>query len=208
LALDVGAEMAQRLIADGAHSLIAGDIGIGNSTAAAAVIAAITNSSEDDVAGRASGADDDMLARKKAIIGAALGTLTAAAGPLTVLEQVGGLELAAITGFIVAGAAARVPVIIDGVAADAALLLAVQLAPDLIDFVVAGHRSGEPAAHVALSHLGIAPLLDLDLRLGEGSGALLALPLLHAAVDVMSGMSVLDALDAFPPTGEVAAVRI
>lgn len=195
LALDVGTEIAQRAVADGARCLIAGDLGIGNSTAAAAVIAAITNTTPDEVVGRASGADDEMLSRKKVVIESALENLATAAGPLTVLEQVGGLELAAIAGFIVGGASCRVPVVIDGVGADAALLVAVQLAPDLVDYVIAGHRAGEPAAGVALDHLGLTPLLDLELHLGEGSGAVLALPLLEAAVAVMHDMAVLEALD-------------
>jgi nicotinate-nucleotide--dimethylbenzimidazole phosphoribosyltransferase len=133
-----------------------------------------------------------MLARKRAIIEAAVGGLASAAGPLTVLEQIGGFEIAAMAGFIVGGAAARVPIVIDGVIADAALLIAAQLAPDVIDYVIAGHRSTEPAARAALEFLGLEPVLDLDLRLGEGTGAVLAVTVVQAAAKVLREMATFD----------------
>ena len=145
LALDVGAEIAALAVARGARCLITGEMGIGNTTSATAIIARITDSSPEEVTGRGSGADDDTLARKIEVIEAATSELSSTSGPLTLLEQVGGFEIAAIAGFIVGGAAQRVPVIIDGVTANAALLVAMQLAPEVIDFVIAGHRSTEPA---------------------------------------------------------------
>jgi nicotinate-nucleotide--dimethylbenzimidazole phosphoribosyltransferase len=114
------------------------------------------------------------------------------AGTLTLLEEVGGLEIAALAGLIVGGAAAGLPVIIDGVIAAAAALVAVSLCPDCRDYLFAGHRSVEPGSSVALAHLGIEPLLDLDLRLGEGSGATLALPVLQAAAKILREMATFD----------------
>jgi nicotinate-nucleotide--dimethylbenzimidazole phosphoribosyltransferase len=192
LALDVGVEVADGAAADGARCLVTGEMGIGNTTSATAIIACITNSPPQDITGRGSGADDEMLARKRAIIEAAIGGLATAAGPLTVLEQIGGFEIAAMAGFIVGGAAARLPIVIDGVIADAALLIAAQLAPDVIDYVIAGHRSSEPAARAALDFLGLDPVLDLDLRLGEGTGAAMAVTVVQAAAKILREMATFD----------------
>jgi len=192
LGLDVGVEIAETAVAAGAGCLITGEMGIANTTSATAIIAAITNSTPEDITGRGSGADDEMLARKIAVIEAAITDLTTTAGPLTVLEQIGGFEIAAMAGLIVGGAAARVPVIIDGVIADAAALVAAQLAPDIVDYVIAGHRSTEPAAKAALAFLGIEPVLDLDLRLGEGTGAVLSLPVVQAAALTLREMATFD----------------
>lgn len=192
LGLDVGAEIAALAVARGARCLITGDMGIGNTTAATAIIARITDSTPEAVTGRGSGADDDMLARKIEVIEDATSELSSTSGPLTLLEQVGGFEIAAMAGFIVGGAAERVPVIIDGVIANAALLVAVQLAPDVVDFVIAGHRSSEPAAAAALEFTGLVPVLDLDLRLGEGTGAALALPVVQASAKILREMATFD----------------
>jgi nicotinate-nucleotide--dimethylbenzimidazole phosphoribosyltransferase len=192
LALDVGVAIAQEAVRRGTRCLITGDMGIGNTTAASAIIAGITDTSPEDVTGRGSGADDAMLARKTAIIEAAITGLTSTSGPLTLLERVGGFEIAAMAGLIVGGAACGVPVIVDGVIADAALLIATQLAPDVIDYVIAGHCSTEPAAIVALEFLGLSAVLDLGLRLGEGTGATLALPVVQAAAKVLREMATFD----------------
>jgi nicotinate-nucleotide--dimethylbenzimidazole phosphoribosyltransferase len=192
LALDIGVEVAERAVTAGARCLVTGEMGIGNTTSATAIISHITNSTPQDITGRGSGADDEMLARKRAIIEAAIGGLASTAGPLTVLEQIGGFEIAAMAGFVVGGAAARVPVIIDGVIADAALLIAAQLSPDVIDYVIAGHRSTEPAARAALDFLGLDPVLDLDLRLGEGTGATMAVSVVQAAAKVLREMATFD----------------
>jgi nicotinate-nucleotide--dimethylbenzimidazole phosphoribosyltransferase len=207
LCLDIGVEVAQRCVAAGARCLVTGDLGVGNTTAATAVIAAVTARDPDEITGRGAGADDEMLARKRAVIDAALERVTSAAGPLTVLEQVGGLEIAALCGFIVGGAALRVPVLVDGLVADAALLLAVRLAPDVIDYVVCSQRSAEPAAAAALEHLDQNPLLALELRIGEGIGGVLALPLLVAAAELLTDLPVAEATPAVPepaiePVGE------
>jgi len=190
-ALDVGAEVAARLVGDGARCLITGDMGIANTTASAAVIAAVTGRPAADVTGRGTGIDDDRLAHKIAVVDGAVKRVTDRSGK-AVLAEVGGLEIAALAGFIVGGAAARVPVILDGVIACAAALAAVAIEPAVLPFVVAGHRSVEPGASVALAHLGLTPLVDLGLRLGEGTGACLALPMLQAAARLLADMATFD----------------
>ncbi|MEY2589710.1 MAG: nicotinate-nucleotide--dimethylbenzimidazole phosphoribosyltransferase, partial [Acidimicrobiaceae bacterium] len=194
-ALDVGATVAAELIAAGARVLVTGEMGIGNTTPSAALIAAITGSSPAEVTGRGTGIDDATLARKITAIEAALGRLgsDAAADPVNLLAEVGGLEIAALAGFIVGGASQRVPVIVDGVIALAALLVASELCPNAARYAIAGHRSTEPGATAALSHLGLEPLLDLGLRLGEGSGACLALPIVEAAARILNEMATFDA---------------
>ncbi|MEA2685117.1 MAG: nicotinate-nucleotide--dimethylbenzimidazole phosphoribosyltransferase [Actinomycetota bacterium] len=194
-ALDVGAEVAAQLVAEGAKCLVTGEMGIGNTTPAAALIAALTDRPPAEVTGRGTGIDDATLAHKVAVIELALGRhadVISTAGPLATLAAVGGLEIAALAGFIVAGAAARVPVVVDGVIADAALLVAIRLAPGVLDYCIAGHRSTEPGATAVLDHLGLDPLLDLGLRLGEGSGACLALPVVEAAARVLREMATFD----------------
>lgn len=191
-ALDVGAGIAATLVAEGARALVTGDMGIGNTTAAAAVIAALTNQPAVDVTGRGTGIDDAMLAKKVAVISGALARVPAGAGARAVLREVGGLEIAALAGFVVGGAAARVPVIVDGVIAGAGLLAAVDLAPLALPYVIAGHRSTEPGASAVLGHLALEPVLDLGMRLGEGSGACLALPVVDAAARVLAEMATFD----------------
>ncbi len=193
-ALDVGAQVAADLVTDGAKCLITGEMGIGNTTPAAALIAALTGLPPADVTGRGTGIDDATLARKVAVVEGALARHAdaIAAGPLATLAALGGLEIAALAGFVVGAAAARVPVVVDGVIADAALLVAVALAPQVLDYCVAGHRSSEPGATAVLDHLGLDPLLDLGLRLGEGSGACLALPVVEAAARVLREMATFD----------------
>jgi nicotinate-nucleotide--dimethylbenzimidazole phosphoribosyltransferase len=193
--LDVGAAVAADLVGGGAQALVTGDMGIGNTTPSAAVIAALTGQPAAAVTGRGTGIDDATLARKVAAVEAGLARLAKRpdAGPVDVLAEVGGLEIAALAGFVVGGAAARMPVVIDGVIALAGALAAVALAPDALDYCVAGHRSTEPGASVALARLGLDPVVDLGLRLGEGTGACLALPVLEAAARVLAEMATFDA---------------
>jgi len=192
-ALDVGAAVAAGLIDDGAACLVTGDMGIGNTTPSAALVAEFTGRAAKEVTGRGTGIDDPTLARKIAAVDAALARTVQRDDPVAVLASLGGLEIAALTGFIVAGAAARVPVVVDGVIANAALLTAAQLVPGAVPFCFAGHRSTEPAARVVLDTLGLEPILDLELRLGEGSGACLALPVLEAAARILGEMATFDA---------------
>ena len=187
-----GADVAHDLVAGGAGLLVMGDMGIGNTTPSAALIAAYTGRPAAECTGRGTGVDDATLARKTAVVAAAVERV-AGAGPEAVLAEVGGLEIAALAGFAAAGVAARVPVLVDGVIALAALLAAEALAPGTRDGCIAGHRSAEPGASVALEHLGLVPLLDLDLRLGEGSGACLAVPLVQAAARVLREVATFDA---------------
>ena len=191
-ALDIGAEVAAELVEGGAYALVTGDMGIGNTTAAAAIIAALTGRTAADVTGRGTGIDDTTLARKISVVERALTRLGANRDGRAVLAEVGGLEIAALTGLIVGGAAQRVPVVVDGVIAGAALLVAADLCPRALEFTFAGHRSTEPGATAVLEHLGLAPLLDLGMRLGEGSGACLALPVLEASARILAEMATFD----------------
>jgi nicotinate-nucleotide--dimethylbenzimidazole phosphoribosyltransferase len=193
-ALDAGAEMAVGLLAGGARALVTGEMGIGNTTPAAAVIAALSGRRPAEVTGRGTGVDDAGLARKVAVIEGALELHSGAvaAGPLTTLAALGGLEIAALAGYVVGGAAGGVPVLVDGVIADAALLVADRLVPGVADRCIAGHRSTEPGASVVLALLGLDPVLDLGLRLGEGSGACLAVPVVEAAARVLREMATFD----------------
>ena len=190
-ALDVGVEMADRCVGDGARCLVTGDMGIGNTTPSAAVIAALTGRDAVDVTGRGTGIDDARLARKMQAVRGGVGRLPTGGrvDPLTVLAEVGGLEIAALAGFVVGAAAHRVPIVIDGVIAAAGLLAAAAVNPDVVGYAIAGHRSVEPGASVVLAHLGLDPVLDLGMRLGEGTGALLALPVVQAAARVLSEMA-------------------
>jgi nicotinate-nucleotide--dimethylbenzimidazole phosphoribosyltransferase len=192
-ALDAGAEVAALAVGDGARLLVTGDMGIGNTTPSAALIAALTGRDPAEVTGRGTGVDDATLGRKVAVVERAMRRLPAGAGPLDVLAEVGGLEIAALAGFVVGAAAHRVPVVVDGVIAAAATLVAVAAVPDALGYVIAGHRSSEPGSAVALEFLGLDPVLDLDLRLGEGSGALLAVPAVQASAKILREMATFDA---------------
>lgn len=192
-ALEVGISVAGALIDGGARCLLTGDMGIANTTPAAALIAAFTGADPAVVTGRGTGIDDETHARKIAVIAAALDRHAPdPAEPLATLAAVGGLEHAALAGFILGAAARRVPVIVDGVIAGSAAVVAAAFAPDAVAAMVAGHRSAEPGATIALAHLGLTPLLDLGLRLGEGTGAALALPIVAGAVRVLHDVATFD----------------
>lgn len=193
-ALDVGAALAEGLIREGARCLVTGEMGIGNTTPSAAVIAALAGRAPREVTGRGTGISDEMLETKVAVVERALARSGAGpADPLTALAELGGLEIAALAGFVVGGAAAGVPVLVDGVIAAAAVLVAAALVPPSLGYCVAGHRSTEPGAAAVLDHLGLQPVLDLELRLGEGTGAVLALPVLQAAARILGEMATFDA---------------
>ena len=191
-ALAVGAEIARRQVDEGANVLLTGDMGIANTTPAAALIAAYTGADAADVTGRGTGVDDDTYARKVRWCGPRWTGTAPARRPDRRTGRLGGLEHAAIAGYVLGAAARRVPVILDGVIAASAALAAAAIAADAVAAMVAGHRSAEPGATVALGHLGLAPLVDLGLRLGEGTGALLALPIVAGAVRVLHEVATFD----------------
>jgi nicotinate-nucleotide--dimethylbenzimidazole phosphoribosyltransferase len=193
-ALDVGAEVAADLVDGGARCLVTGDMGIANTTPASALIAALIDRPASEVTGRGTGIDDDRLRRKTALVAAAAARARRRHGTdaLAILAEVGGLEHAALAGFVAGATALQVPVVIDGVIAASALLVASRLNPGVENGVIAGHRSIEPGASAVLGELGLRPMIDLDLRLGEGTGAALALPLVEAAARLLAEMATFD----------------
>lgn len=190
-ALRAGRAIAAQAAADGVDLLIAGEMGIGNTTPAACLTAALCGLPAGAVVGRGTGVDDDGLRRKRAVIERALALhVDAAAGdPLELLRRLGGGELAVLCGLALGAGEHGLGLICDGVIATAAIAVAVELAPELRDRLLAGHRSVEPAHEHLLSRLGLRPLIELDLRLGEGSGAATALLLVQAACALHDGMA-------------------
>lgn len=181
------------LLADRGHDvLLTGDMGIANTTPSAALLAAFTGLPAEDVTGRGTGADDTGWARKVSVVSRALAERPVTDDPVETLASLGGFEHAGIAGFVLGAARRRVPVVLDGVIAGAAALVVHALAADAIGYCFAGHRSVEPGHAVALTRLGLRPLVDLDLRLGEGTGALLALPLVRAAGATLREMATFD----------------
>ena len=181
---DLAAEVVQRC-----DVLLLGEIGIGNTTVASALLAALTGLSPEAVCGRGTGLDAQGLDRKRRIVAAALSANKPCADdPLHCLRTVGGLELAALAGALLAAAAARRPIVLDGFAVGVAALAATRLTPALRDYLSAGHLSAEPAHRIVLEHLGLEPLLDLRLRLGEASGAAAAFPLIRLASQLHRNM--------------------
>lgn len=192
-AVDAGVAIALDLVTAGHDILLTGDMGIANTTASAALICAFTGADPADATGRGTGIDDATLARKTDVVRRALALHRPdPADPLGVLAALGGLEHAALVGFVLGAAATRTPVVLDGVIAGSAALVAVALAPAAVDACFAGHRSAEPGHALALAHLGLRPLVDLELRLGEGTGAALALPLVQAAARALGEMATFD----------------
>ena len=189
-AIETGARLAEEAMDAGADLLATGEMGIGNTTAASAITAAITGAPAEQVTGRGTGVDEATLTRKVAAVRRALEVNRPdPRDGLDVLAKVGGFEIGGLTGVILAGAARRVPVALDGFIAGSAALLAVTLAPDSRHALFASHRSAEPGHAHALEHLGLEPYLDLGLRLGEGTGAALFIHLARAAALVWSEMA-------------------
>jgi nicotinate-nucleotide--dimethylbenzimidazole phosphoribosyltransferase len=180
-AMSTGARLAHELAGRGVDCLVLGEIGIGNTATAAALACALTGATPEAAVGRGTGLDAAGVAAKRATVAAALARHGAALPAFEALQALGGLELAALTGATIAAACLRLPVILDGFAVATAALAAVRLRPEVAEGLVAGHRSAEPGHDLVLTELGLEPLLDLRMRLGEGSGAMLALPLIEAA---------------------------
>ncbi|MEV7955156.1 nicotinate-nucleotide--dimethylbenzimidazole phosphoribosyltransferase [Streptomyces sp. NPDC087532] len=192
-AVEVGIETARDLVAAGNKGLLTGEMGIANTTASAALICVYTGLDPAEVTGRGTGINDEMHARKVDVVRRALELHQPdPADPIGVLATVGGLEHAAMAGFLLGGASLRTPVILDGVSAGAAALVARAIAPEALAACIAGHRSAEPGHVAALNKLGLRPLVDLDLRLGEGTGALLALPIVQSAARAMHEVATFD----------------
>ncbi|MCS7057727.1 MAG: nicotinate-nucleotide--dimethylbenzimidazole phosphoribosyltransferase [Meiothermus sp.] len=194
-ALEAGMEAAREAVREGATLLAAGDMGIGNTTAAAALSAALLGLPAEAVTGRGTGVDEAGYARKLGAVRAALARAEARLGgfsraePLSILAELGGLEIAAAAGVFLAGAEAGLPLVTDGFPVTAGALVAVRMVPEVRDYLFAGHRSLEPGHAHQLEALGLRPILELDMRLGEGTGAVLSFPVLRAAAEVVSGMA-------------------
>ncbi|MFM9448533.1 nicotinate-nucleotide--dimethylbenzimidazole phosphoribosyltransferase [Streptomyces acidiscabies] len=192
-AIEVGIETARDLVAAGNKALLTGEMGIANTTASAALIAVFTGADPAEVTGRGTGINDETLARKTEVVRRALDFHQPdPADPIAVLAALGGFEHAAMVGLLLGGASLRTPVILDGVSAGAAALVARAIAPEVLAACIAGHRSAEPGHVAALNKLGLRPLVDLDLRLGEGTGALLALPLVQSTARAMHEVATFD----------------
>jgi nicotinate-nucleotide--dimethylbenzimidazole phosphoribosyltransferase len=189
-AVEAGIALVEAEVAAGADLVATGEMGIGNSTPAAAIVAALTGQDPAAVTGRGTGVDDAGWRRKVEVVRQALALNRPDPGDgLDVLAKVGGFEIAGLTGVVLAGAAHRLPVVLDGFIAGAAALCAVRLAPATGHYLLASHRSTEPGHAHALRVLGLEPYLDLEMRLGEGTGAALLISLARAAVRIMSEMA-------------------
>jgi nicotinate-nucleotide--dimethylbenzimidazole phosphoribosyltransferase len=188
--VECGIGLAEAEVRPGHTWVVTGDMGIGNTTASSAIVAAMTGVSVERVTGTGTGVTAEALARKTGVIKAALERhQPRAEDALDVLSKVGGFEIGGLAGVILGSAARRCPVVLDGLIATAAGLLAAGLIPSVREYLIAGHRSVEPGHTIALQALGIEPVLDLHLRLGEGTGGVLALPVLEAACRLLDEMA-------------------
>jgi nicotinate-nucleotide--dimethylbenzimidazole phosphoribosyltransferase len=189
-AIEVGIRIATELAADGITLIGIGEMGIGNTTAASALTSAFTGASADEVTGRGTGIDDATFTRKVEVIKQALALHKPdPADAIGTLAKLGGFEIAGLCGVVLGAAAARVPVVMDGFIASTAALAAVRIAPLAAGYLLASHRSVEAGHRRVLAEIGAKPLLDLDLRLGEGTGSALAMNLVDASLRVLAEMA-------------------
>jgi nicotinate-nucleotide--dimethylbenzimidazole phosphoribosyltransferase len=196
-ALAAGAAVAREEIAAGAQLLISGDMGIGNTTPASALVAAALGLPAAEVVGRGTGISDEAMAEKVRVVDAALVRAGArTSDPVETLTALGSADLAATTGYLLAAAQDGVPVLLDGLMSVACALTADRMEPGAAAWFAAGHRSTEPAQSLALAKMGLEPLLDLGLRLGEGSGAVAAVPVLRSASALLRDVALLSELGA------------
>ena len=192
-ALQVGIDLATEAAQQGIGLIGTGEMGIGNTTASSAIAAVMTRKPVSEVTGRGTGIDDASHAHKIDVIQRALDLHRLdSTDAMEVLAKVGGLEIGGLAGLILGGAAARIPVVLDGFIAGAAALIAVSLQPRCKDYLIASHRSVEQGHQAILDHLGLKPLFDLDLRLGEGTGACLGMSLVFAAIKIFTEMATFD----------------
>ena len=191
--VNAGVELSLEAVESGADIIGTGDMGIGNTTASSAIAAALTGRPPRETTGRGTGRDDRELAHKVAVVKRALtANQPDPSDGLDVLAKVGGLEIGVLAGVVLGGSLARRVVVLDGFISGAAGLIAYSLCPNVRDYVVAAHLSAEAGHRVVLSHMGLRPLLDLDMRLGEGTGAVLAMSLIDAAAACLSDMATFD----------------
>jgi nicotinate-nucleotide--dimethylbenzimidazole phosphoribosyltransferase len=189
-ALAIGIEMAEQAATEGCTLLAIGEMGIGNTTAASALTAVLTGMAPSSVIGPGAGADDGCMARKRSAIERALALhRSAIQSPLDLLARLGGFEIGAMCGLCLGAAANRCAVLVDGFIASAAAALAVRFAAAVSDYLIPAHRSTEPGHAALLAIIGHQPLLDLQMRLGEGTGAALAVPIVRAAIAAFKGMA-------------------
>ena len=187
-ALEIGAQSAERLVAGGSRALCTGEVGIGNTTSAAILIATFCSAESNQVTGYGSGIPEDIFQSKLNIVTNALNQSKLLSDPLEILAKYGGFEIAALVGFIIRSATLKVPIILDGVITLAAAVAANKIRPGITNNLIAGHCSAEPASAIAIRYLQLDPILDLDLRLGEGTGAVLAIPIIRAACNITKNM--------------------
>ncbi|MCG6659288.1 nicotinate-nucleotide--dimethylbenzimidazole phosphoribosyltransferase [Halomonas campisalis] len=193
-AIEAGIRAAERAVDAGCRCLVVGEMGIANTTTSSALLAVLTGKPVASLTGQGTGIAEERLAHKRTVIERAIAARAPAPdNPLEVLAKLGGLEIAAMVGAYLGGAARRVPLLVDGFIATTAALLACRLSPAVRDYLIFGHRSREPGHAHALAALGAHPLLDLELRLGEGTGAALAFPLLEAASRMLADMATFEA---------------
>ena len=192
-AIGSGLELAESAYREGYTLIGIGEMGIGNTTSSAAIAGVVTGRPFKEVTGRGTGLDEESWRRKVSIIekGVQQRQVTAD-NPLDLLAKVGGFEIAGLTGLILGGAALQVPVVLDGFITGTAALIASQLEPACMDYVFPSHQSVEPGHKILLEHLGLHPILDLDLRLGEGTGACLGFGLIQAAIKILTQMATFD----------------
>ena len=188
-ALQLGAEVVAEAISPASNTILLGEMGIGNTASAALLMHGLTGIALDDCVGRGTGLDDPGLARKKAVLASAWARPALPQSPAELLSEFGGCEIAMLTGAALAAAARGMLVLVDGFTVTVAVALAAQLDRHVLDYCVFAHCSAEHAHRALLAHLGVQPLLNLDMRLGEGTGAAMALPLVRAAVALLTEMA-------------------
>ncbi len=189
-AISVGYEQAERMIDEGIKCLILGEMGIGNTTASSAILSVLSGKDVRELVGHGTGISEDTLIHKQNVISSAIEARKPDPNdPIDVLAKVGGLEIAAMTGAMLAASANRIPILLDGFICTVAALVASKISKNSSGYMIAGHRSVEIGHETAMGILGKVPILDLNLRLGEGSGAAIAFPILHSATLMLKEMA-------------------